>query len=145
MILEKPRGRTPAVLPGTKKTEGTQPLGFLRGTIAMTSPGIELISAAQCSEEQFLRQIFVRDQMAEWSKDPLLMARAEGVPQHLGGGGVEGVETFSATEAIQSVAFSIDKGVVAVVASQIVIAGAADERVVAGGPQDAIIASAHIN
>src|SRR5436305_13773929 len=37
------------------------------------------ISDAQTTEEQFLRQIFVRDQMAEWSKQPLLMARAEGV------------------------------------------------------------------
>src|SRR3989440_5388138 len=39
----------------------------------------DLISEAQTSEEQFLRQIFVRDQMAEWSKQPLIMARAEGV------------------------------------------------------------------
>ena len=38
-----------------------------------------LISEAQASEERFLRQIFVRDQMAEWSKSPLLMARAESV------------------------------------------------------------------
>jgi adenosylmethionine-8-amino-7-oxononanoate aminotransferase len=40
---------------------------------------IELITQAQTSEEQFLRQIFVRDQMAEWSKNPLLMAKADGV------------------------------------------------------------------
>src|SRR5437899_12492714 len=39
----------------------------------------DLISQAQTTEERFLRQIFVRDQMAEWSKQPLLMARAEGV------------------------------------------------------------------
>src|SRR5260370_27163140 len=39
----------------------------------------ELISQAQTSEEQFLRQIFVRDQMANWSKQPLVMARADGV------------------------------------------------------------------
>jgi adenosylmethionine-8-amino-7-oxononanoate aminotransferase len=39
----------------------------------------DLISEAQTSEEQFLRQIFVRDQMAEWSKQPLIMARADGV------------------------------------------------------------------
>jgi adenosylmethionine-8-amino-7-oxononanoate aminotransferase len=39
----------------------------------------ELISEAQTSEEQFLRQIFVRDQMAEWSRQPLIMARADGV------------------------------------------------------------------
>ena len=39
----------------------------------------ELIAEAQTSEERFLRQIFVRDQMAEWSKNPLLMARADGV------------------------------------------------------------------
>ena len=39
----------------------------------------ELIAEAQTTEERFLRQIFVRDQMAEWSKQPLLMARADGV------------------------------------------------------------------
>src|ERR1051326_4010010 len=39
----------------------------------------DLISHAQTTEEQFLRQIFVRDQMAEWSKQPLVMARADGV------------------------------------------------------------------
>jgi adenosylmethionine-8-amino-7-oxononanoate aminotransferase len=39
----------------------------------------DLISQAQTSEEQFLRQIFVRDQMAEWTKHPLIMARADGV------------------------------------------------------------------
>ena len=38
----------------------------------------DLISAAQTTEEEFLRHIFVRDQMAEWSKQPLIMARAEG-------------------------------------------------------------------
>jgi adenosylmethionine-8-amino-7-oxononanoate aminotransferase len=40
---------------------------------------IDLISEAQTTEERFLRQIFVRDQMAEWSKQPLLMAKADGV------------------------------------------------------------------
>jgi adenosylmethionine-8-amino-7-oxononanoate aminotransferase len=39
----------------------------------------DLISAAQTTEEQFLRHIFVRDQMAEWSKQPLIMAKADGV------------------------------------------------------------------
>src|SRR6516162_11638166 len=39
----------------------------------------DLISDAQTTEERFLRQIFVRDQMAEWSKQPLLMSRADGV------------------------------------------------------------------
>jgi adenosylmethionine-8-amino-7-oxononanoate aminotransferase len=39
----------------------------------------DLITEAQSSEERFLRQIFVRDQMAEWSKQPLLMAKADGV------------------------------------------------------------------
>src|SRR3984893_9508052 len=38
-----------------------------------------LIADAQTTEESFLRHIFVRDQMAEWSKEPLLMARADGV------------------------------------------------------------------
>lgn len=45
----------------------------------MSQPVFSLISAAQTGEERFLRQIFVRDQMAEWSKHPLLMARADGV------------------------------------------------------------------
>ena len=39
----------------------------------------ELISDAQTTEETFLRHIFVRDQMAEWSKSPLVMAKAQGV------------------------------------------------------------------
>ena len=39
----------------------------------------EQIADAQTTEERFLRQIFVRDQMAEWSKHPLIMARADGV------------------------------------------------------------------
>src|SRR6185437_15917156 len=39
----------------------------------------DLISEAQTTEEQFLRHIFVRDQMAEWSKHPLIMTRADGV------------------------------------------------------------------
>src|SRR4029077_14752421 len=39
----------------------------------------ELIADAQTTEQRFLRQIFVRDQMAEWSKQPLLMAKADGV------------------------------------------------------------------
>src|SRR2546423_8597109 len=37
------------------------------------------IADAQTTEERFLRHIFVRDQMAEWSKAPLVMARADGV------------------------------------------------------------------
>src|SRR5215831_12485367 len=40
---------------------------------------IDLVPYARTTEEQFLRQIFVRDQMAEWSKNPLIMARADGV------------------------------------------------------------------
>jgi adenosylmethionine-8-amino-7-oxononanoate aminotransferase len=39
----------------------------------------DLITEAQTTEERFLRQIFVRDQMQEWSKQPFLMSRAEGV------------------------------------------------------------------
>ena len=39
----------------------------------------DLIDPAQTTDEAFLRQIFVRDQMAEWSKQPLVMARADGV------------------------------------------------------------------
>src|SRR2546430_17566624 len=35
--------------------------------------------AAQPPEARSLRHIFVRDQMAEWSRQPLIMARAEGV------------------------------------------------------------------
>jgi adenosylmethionine-8-amino-7-oxononanoate aminotransferase len=45
---------------------------------AATAP-LDLISDAQTTEERFLRRIFVRDQMAEWSKNPLIMARADGV------------------------------------------------------------------
>jgi adenosylmethionine-8-amino-7-oxononanoate aminotransferase len=45
----------------------------------MPSTFPDLVSEAQTSEERFLRQIFVRDQMAEWSKAPLLMAKADGV------------------------------------------------------------------
>ena len=39
----------------------------------------ELIAEAQTTEETFLRHIFVRDQMQEWCKSPLVMARADGV------------------------------------------------------------------
>lgn len=39
----------------------------------------DLITESQTSEERFLRHIFIRDQMAEWSKAPLLMSRAQGV------------------------------------------------------------------
>ena len=46
----------------------------------MSTPSVpELIGQAQTTEERFLRHIFVRDQMAEWSKHPLIMARADGV------------------------------------------------------------------
>lgn len=37
------------------------------------------ISDAQTTEEQFLRQIFIRSQMTDFVRNPLLMARAEGV------------------------------------------------------------------
>src|SRR3954453_516228 len=48
-----------------------------RGTPMATAAALpDLISDAQTTEEAFLRQIFVRDQMAEWSKHPLVMARA---------------------------------------------------------------------
>jgi adenosylmethionine-8-amino-7-oxononanoate aminotransferase len=39
----------------------------------------DLISEAQTTEESFLRHIFVRDQMQEWTKAPVIMARADGV------------------------------------------------------------------
>jgi adenosylmethionine-8-amino-7-oxononanoate aminotransferase len=39
----------------------------------------DLIADSQTTEEAFLRHIFVRDQMQEWSKSPLIMARADGV------------------------------------------------------------------
>jgi adenosylmethionine-8-amino-7-oxononanoate aminotransferase len=44
----------------------------------VTAP-IDLVPYARTGELQFLRQIFVRDQMAEWSQRPLIMARADGV------------------------------------------------------------------
>ena len=52
---------------------------YCPGTEMTTAPLPDLISDAQTTEEQFLRHIFVRDQMAEWSKHPLIMARADGV------------------------------------------------------------------
>src|SRR5438876_9205025 len=39
----------------------------------------DLIAAAQTTEERFLRHVFVRDQMAEWSTAPLVMAKADGI------------------------------------------------------------------
>ena len=39
----------------------------------------ELVTEAQSSQTEFLKHIFVRDQMAAWSRHPLLMSRAEGV------------------------------------------------------------------
>jgi adenosylmethionine-8-amino-7-oxononanoate aminotransferase len=39
----------------------------------------DLIADSQTTEEAFLRHIFVRDQMQEWTKAPLVMARADGV------------------------------------------------------------------
>lgn len=44
-----------------------------------STPLPDLITEAQTTETGFLRKIFVRDQMAEWSKSPLVMARADGV------------------------------------------------------------------
>src|SRR6202023_3948041 len=49
----------------------------IRGPMNAILP--DLLPDAQTTEEQFLRQIFVRDQMAEWSRHPLIMARADGV------------------------------------------------------------------
>src|SRR3954471_17333060 len=46
---------------------------------AMSGTFPELIPADQTTEEEYLRQIFVRDQMAEWSKQPLVMSRADGI------------------------------------------------------------------
>eukprot|EP00048_Salpingoeca_helianthica_P012819 m.188666 g.188666 ORF g.188666 m.188666 type:complete len:470 (-) comp15424_c0_seq18:34-1443(-) len=40
---------------------------------------LEMIADSQASDVKYLKQIFVRDQMAEWSKAPLLMAKADGV------------------------------------------------------------------
>src|SRR5687768_10530303 len=39
----------------------------------------EIIADAQTTETEFLRHIFIRDQMYEWSKRPLVMARADGL------------------------------------------------------------------
>lgn len=39
----------------------------------------QLPTPSQTSQEPFLRHIFVRDQMAEWSKHPLIMEKADGV------------------------------------------------------------------
>src|SRR5688572_2608273 len=60
---------------------GARPLIRLRpcNGAAMSTILPEMIADAQTTEERFLRHIFVRDQMAEWSKAPLVMARADGV------------------------------------------------------------------
>lgn len=43
------------------------------------SRSFSLPTVSQTGEERFLRQIFVRDQMSEWSKQPFIMERADGV------------------------------------------------------------------
>ncbi|MEO1994959.1 MAG: aspartate aminotransferase family protein [Planctomycetaceae bacterium] len=43
------------------------------------TPGVDLITTAQTSEEEFLKNIFVRDQMSAWSQAPLIMERADGI------------------------------------------------------------------
>ena len=40
---------------------------------------LERISDAQSTEEDFLRKIFVRAQMTDFVRDPLVMARSDGV------------------------------------------------------------------
>jgi adenosylmethionine-8-amino-7-oxononanoate aminotransferase len=45
----------------------------------MSNAVFDLIDHTQTTDEAFLKHIFVRDQMAEWSKQPLVMARADGV------------------------------------------------------------------
>src|SRR5919201_125348 len=47
--------------------------------MSATATPPDLLPEAQSTEERFLRHIFVRDQMQEWSKSPLVMARADGV------------------------------------------------------------------
>lgn len=47
-------------------------------TDAPRSP-VDLIHPSDTVEERFLRQIFVRDQMQEWSQAPLIMDRADGL------------------------------------------------------------------
>jgi adenosylmethionine-8-amino-7-oxononanoate aminotransferase len=47
--------------------------------MATSSTLMDRIADAQTTEERFLRHLFVRDQMAEWSKNPLVMAKADGV------------------------------------------------------------------
>ncbi len=42
-------------------------------------PFIDVISEAQTTEERFLRQVFVRAQMSEFARKPLIMTRADGV------------------------------------------------------------------
>ena len=43
------------------------------------SSSLDAISDAQLTEEAFLRRIFVRDQMTEFVRDPLVVSRADGV------------------------------------------------------------------
>src|SRR6516225_3446416 len=45
----------------------------------MSNASTALIDQSQTTDEAFLKHIFVRDQMAEWTKQPLVMAKADGV------------------------------------------------------------------
>ena len=44
-----------------------------------TNSVTERIAVAQTTEERFLRQIFIRAQMTDFVRDPLLMARSDGM------------------------------------------------------------------
>src|SRR3954451_16210561 len=61
-----------------KQEPGSDQTHF-RGSPMATVTLPEKIAEAQTTEERFLRHIFVRDQMAEWSRAPLVMAKADGV------------------------------------------------------------------
>src|SRR5216684_2902444 len=71
--------RSPRLISETQRTRRTPSKIRWRFMMPETAVLPDLISEAQTTEEQFLRHIFVRDQMSEWSKNPLIMARADGV------------------------------------------------------------------
>ena len=58
-------------------------MASLESTPANTStdelPFNDVITEAQTTEERFLRQVFVRAQMSEFARKPLIMSRADGV------------------------------------------------------------------
>ena len=63
---------------GSGPPQGSDP-GPVHHRRRVKTPMLHQIEAAQTTEERFLRHIFVRDQMAEWSEAPARHGQADGV------------------------------------------------------------------